>query len=224
MAFVVVEKGNSRDIGKRFSLGEKTVLIGRETPQNTPDIVLNDDYVSRRHAEITFDRGRFMLRDLGSTNGTAIDQLRIEPGKAHILRHDSVIGLGVASGSACVLLRFKESPTVSTARIEPEKAIEASPESWLRIDEEKGEVWVDLKPLVLSRKEYDLILCLQSRAGKLCQRDELIPRVWPEVLDPGGVSDAAIDQLVHRLRLKIEPDPEQPTRLISRKGFGYMLV
>ncbi len=33
--------------------------------------------------------------------------------------------------------------------------------------------------------------------------------------------NAAIDQLIHRLRMKIEPTPLRPKRLISRKGFGY---
>lgn len=224
MAVIIVEKGSSKDVGKSFAIEDSRALIGRATPENTPDIALNDEYVSRRHAEISFDRGRFTIRDLNSTNGTALDNVRIEPGKPYHLSHDSLIGLGIASGGARVVLRFKTSPTVSTTRMELEKTSEASPTSWLRIDEKTGEVWVDEKQLILSRKEYDLLLYLQSRAGRLCQRDELISRVWPEVLDTGGVSDAAIDQLVHRLRLKIEPDPAQPTRLVSRKGFGYVLM
>ena len=221
MAFVVVEKGNSRDVGKRFSLGEKAAVIGRPTAQNEPDIPLNDDYVSRRHAEIAFEHGHFVLRDLGSTNGTTLDDERLAPGQALALRDDSVVGIGVTGGSARLLLRFKLSPTQKTVRIEVDKD---APLGWLRLDEETGQVWVDGKPIVLSRKEYDLMAFLSRRAGKLCTRDELIACVWPEALDPGGVSDAAIDQLVHRLRLKIEPDPERPVRLISRKGFGYLLV
>jgi DNA-binding response OmpR family regulator len=97
-------------------------------------------------------------------------------------------------------------------------------QSWLRIDERLGEVWIDDKEVRLPKKEYKLIICLQKRAGKVYTREELISEVWPEVLDASGVSDAAIDQLVHRLRLKIEVDPSQPKRLISRRGFGYMLV
>ncbi len=224
MAFVVVEKGNSKDIGKTYFLEEHTTLLGRGTSENDPDIALIDDYVSRRHAEIYFDGGLFKLRDLNSTNGTSIDGQRIEPGETYQLKHDSLIGLAVAPVGARVLLRFKESPRVSTSRIELENSLEFGPKGWLRIDEEKREVWVDEKQLVLSRKEYDLIVYLQSKAGKICPRDELISQVWPEVLDPTGVTDAAIDQLIHRLRLKVEPDPAHPTRLISRKGFGYLLV
>jgi DNA-binding response OmpR family regulator len=96
--------------------------------------------------------------------------------------------------------------------------------SWLRIDEKLHEVWIDGQQVKLPKKEYKLVVCLQKRAGKVCTREELISEVWPEVCDASGVSDAAIDQLVHRLRLKIEVNPSVPKRLINRRGFGYMLV
>ncbi len=223
MAFIEIEKGSPKDIGKRFQLGQNPVLIGRQTPQSTPDVPVNDDYVSRRHAQISFDSGLFVLRDLGSTNGTSIDDVRIEPDRPYPLRHDSAIGLGLASGHSRVLLRFRDSATVSTVRIEPDYVRQQIWPEWLRIDEEKGEVRADGKVLALSRKEHDLVVFLSSRTGKLCQRDELVSAIWPEVTGSEGVSDAAIDQLVHRLRLKVEPNPAQPARIISRKGFGYMM-
>ena len=45
-----------------------------------------------------------------------------------------------------------------------------------------------------------------------------------DVQDPGAVSDATIDQLVHRLREKVEKVPSKPARIVSKKGFGYLLV
>ena len=96
--------------------------------------------------------------------------------------------------------------------------------SWLKVGDTLGEVWIDGKQINLPRKEYKFIVCLYQRAGKVCTREELISEVWPEVLNGCGVSDAAIDQLVHRLRYKIEIDPARPKRLISQRGFGYMLI
>ena len=212
MAFVVVEKGNSVDIGKRFSFDEGAI-IGRRTTEFTPDIPIHDEYISRRHAEITFVTDHFVLHDLNSTNGTAIDGQRIEPGKPYSLTDDSVIGLGVASGiEARVILRFREFPTVSTSRMAVTEYNEVGPIGWLRIDEKNSEIWVDKKEITVTKKEFDLILCLLKRSGKVCQRDELIAEVWPEVSNINGVSDAAIDQLIRRLRLKIEPDPSHPKR------------
>jgi hypothetical protein len=224
MAYLIVEKGNAGDIGKRFSLGEDPVLIGRGTDYS-PDIVLQDTCVSRRHAKINFESGHFALSDLKSTNGTSLNGILVEPGKSYPLKPESVIGLGIISGSeARVLLRFKESSTVTTTRIPESLLKEGIPGNWLKIDEGKCEIWVDENRIIVSKKEYALILYLHSKLGKVCQRDELISKVWPEVADAAGVSDAAIDQLVHRLRLKIELDPLHPGHLISRKGFGYMLI
>lgn len=222
MAFVIVEKGSKQDIGRRFALDENGALIGRASPGNNPDIEIHDDYVSRRHAEINYHQSCFVLCDLESKNGTEIDGQRAESGKFYPLRSDSTIGLGIAPGGPRVVLRFKESPTTVTVCIQ--ETDESSSLSWLRIDEERREVWVDGNLVSLSRKEYDLALLLYRKAGIVCSRDEIIAKVWPEAEDPGAVSDATIDQLIHRLREKIEPDASQPKRLISKKGFGYMLV
>ena len=63
-------------------------LRARLTPRTLPDlvgahlvigrssacqIVLGDDTVSRRHAELRFEDGRWLLRDLGSSNGTYVN-------------------------------------------------------------------------------------------------------------------------------------------------------
>ncbi len=223
MAVLIIEKGDRKDVGKTYPIDERGAVIGRNTPQAAPDIAINGDFVSRRHAEITFARGRYLITDLGSTNGTSVDQRRIEPGRPYVLSHDDVIGLGLASDTARVVLRFRETANDSTTPLPAESTGSRGP-GWLSIDRERQEVKVDGKPVQLSRKEYDLIVYLQAAAGRTCGRDELISAVYPEAIDPTGVSNAALDQLVHRVRLKVEHDPAQPVRIVSRKGFGYMLV
>lgn len=47
--------------------GRRALVLGRAS---TCDLVLADETVSRRHAELRRDEGRWMLRDLSSTNGT----------------------------------------------------------------------------------------------------------------------------------------------------------
>ena len=224
MAFLVVEKGHSSDIGRRVPLGEDTVIIGRASVEGKCDIKIHDDFVSRQHAEISYQENRYVLRDLESTNGTQLDGKRIIPGKSHPLMHNSIIGFGIAREEVRVLIRFKESPTTSTARIEEVETGGMVPIAWLNIDQKRSEVWVEKRLITLSKKEYQLVLFLCQRCGKICSRDEIIAGVWPEVVDAEGVSDAAIDQMVHRIRMKIEANPSRPERIISRKGFGYMLV
>ena len=45
-------------------------MIGRSS---ACQIVLGDDTVSRRHAELRYEDGRWLLRDLGSSNGTYVN-------------------------------------------------------------------------------------------------------------------------------------------------------
>ena len=226
MAFLVVKRGDAEDVGRTFELAGASMVVGRRGLQQHPDIELVADVVSRRHLEIIQEGSKFMLKDLNSTNGTMLDDDRILPDRLYELKHNCKIGLGVEGDSARVILIFKESESTNIIK----KGASAPPSEkspavdWLRVDERKKEIWVDGKLVKLSRKEYGLIEFLYSNAGKICSRDEIISAVWPESKDPSAISDATIDQLIHRLREKVEPEPARPVRIVSRKAFGYMLA
>jgi len=77
--------------GQTFSLDKDALGLGRD-PGN--DIVINDPQVSRQHARITRQGGLVVIEDLGSTNGTFANGVRlVEP---HTLVNGDVIGLGNA--------------------------------------------------------------------------------------------------------------------------------
>lgn len=70
--------------GKVFSLEPYPMIIGR---RENCDIIITDSSVSRRHARVEYYQGSFKLSDLGSTNGTFVNGVRIdkkviEPGDA----------------------------------------------------------------------------------------------------------------------------------------------
>lgn len=67
-ALVVVEKDGTD--GERITITDPPVVIGR---MSTSDVVLADPNVSRRHAELRREDGRWVLVDLGSTNGTVVN-------------------------------------------------------------------------------------------------------------------------------------------------------
>ena len=64
------------------------VTIGRS---GSCHLVLGDDTVSRRHAELFIDDGRWILRDLGSSNGTWVNGRRVVEAE---VRPGDVVHLG----------------------------------------------------------------------------------------------------------------------------------
>ena len=224
MALVIVKKGDPEDLGKTFNLNGPVIIVGRSTSQNKPDIELNDEVISRRHLEILLKDGKYWLKDLGSTNGTMLNDDRIIAGQLYELKHNSRIGLGLDEISARIILIFKESEDTNIIR-KKEIAVDLdSKVAWLKIDEAKKEVQVDGEPKKLSRKEYELLLFLNRNAGNVCSRDDIIEAVWTDCKNSSAISNATIDQLVHRLREKVEPEPANPSRIVSKKTFGYVLI
>ena len=63
-----------RHTGQVFALTQAPVTIGRLS-DNT--IVLADPQVSRHHANVTWQAGAFVIQDLGSANGTYVNDKRI---------------------------------------------------------------------------------------------------------------------------------------------------
>ena len=75
--------------GKIFPLDGDFLTIGREAENN---IVINDSEISRKHTQFVFQGGKYIVSDLGSTNGTFINGQRLTG--QHILQPGEVISLG----------------------------------------------------------------------------------------------------------------------------------
>ncbi len=76
------------NLGRRFLLDRPLVNIGRDTEN---DIVLDRDSVSRRHAQVATASGQKILVDLGSTNGTYVND---SPIREHPLRAGDQLKIG----------------------------------------------------------------------------------------------------------------------------------
>ena len=59
------------------------------------DIKLENPFVSRRHFQIKFESDVFYISDLGSTNGTYLNGIKLSSNEEHILRDGDKVGLGV---------------------------------------------------------------------------------------------------------------------------------
>lgn len=75
---------------RAYPLGAEATTIGRDS--NTSDVVVTGPTISRQHCRVIISSGRVMLEDLGSSNGTFVNQTRIEG--STVLNDGDVIGLG----------------------------------------------------------------------------------------------------------------------------------
>jgi NADPH-dependent 2,4-dienoyl-CoA reductase/sulfur reductase-like enzyme/pSer/pThr/pTyr-binding forkhead associated (FHA) protein len=69
----------------------RVVTIGRLEGSS---LVINHNTISRRHAEISYANGQYVLRDLGSKNGTQVNGQRVAPNSLTVLAPESQVQFG----------------------------------------------------------------------------------------------------------------------------------
>lgn len=87
VARLVIEQGP--EPGHSFTLGSAPQTIGRSANNG---IVINDAEISRRHAQITPKSDGYVLEDLGSTNGSFINGMRLN--QPTTLKHGDSVEFG----------------------------------------------------------------------------------------------------------------------------------
>jgi pSer/pThr/pTyr-binding forkhead associated (FHA) protein len=75
--------------GTVYALEGDQLSIGRDSSN---EIAVNDAEVSRRHTRLTFQGGKYVLEDMGSTNGTFVNGQRLTGPR--VLKSGEVISLG----------------------------------------------------------------------------------------------------------------------------------
>ncbi len=104
--------------GAAFTLEGDQITIGRDS---TNGVVINDAEVSRRHARLTFQGGKYVLEDFGSTNGTFVNGQRLagprvlKPGEVVSFGEQIVLvfeAINVDSGATVVSPRAAAVPSV----------------------------------------------------------------------------------------------------------------
>jgi DNA-binding response OmpR family regulator len=73
----------------------------------------------------------------------------------------------------------------------------------------------------LTAYQFDLLVALAERAGRVLSRQQLLDAVKGEAFDP---FDRSIDVHIGRLRAAIEDDARHPRRIITVRGAGYVFA
>ena len=90
----------------------------------------------------------------------------------------------------------------------------------LSIDPEGHEVWLDGRPVELTRTEFDLLEALSSRPQTAFTRAQLVERVW----GPGWFGDERlVDIHLGHVRRKLDDDVASPRFVRTVRGIGYRM-
>lgn len=90
----------------------------------------------------------------------------------------------------------------------------------LEIHLERYDVYFKGEQLVLTPKEFELLLYLANHRGKVLSRDQLLNGVWDFQYDG---DTRIVDVHISHLREKIESDTKKPVYIRTIRGFGYKL-
>ena len=184
-----------------------TLVIGRDAEC---DIVIPDRQVSRQHARITKGTKGIILEDLGSKNGTFLNnQVVSEPIK--LVEADEI-----AIALTQTFLFLSSDATMPLSDLPPE----LSQVFRLRLDESSRRVWVRGVELLppLSNQQFVLLAYLYARPGEVVSREELIQAVWED--DTRWVTEQAFDALVRRLRERLNQLDLDYDYIVTVRGHG----
>lgn len=116
-----------------------------------------------------------------------------------------------------IFRRYKNSSNNEAENTEQEEVIIVGE---IEIHPEKYEVFVREEPIDLTPKEFDLLLYLARRQGRILSREQLLNAIWN--YDFAGET-RIVDVHISHLREKVETNTKKPEYIITARGFGYKL-
>ncbi len=127
--------------GKEISVSAEKFLVGRsESCQLRP----KSESVSRKHCILVLKDGRVLLQDLRSRNGTYVNDKRLPPDKAKVLKPGDVLRIGKLEFELVIEhgLKAAKKPEVKTVGDAAERVVQASNEE-SRFEEVDISGWLD---------------------------------------------------------------------------------
>lgn len=117
-----------------------------------------------------------------------------------------------------IFRRYKHTQTSSDKQEQSEEEVVIVGE--IEIYPDQYEVVIRENVIDLTPKEFDLLLYLARRTGRILSREQLLNAIWD--YDFAGET-RIVDVHISHLREKIERNTKKPEYIITARGFGYKL-
>lgn len=199
--------------GREIEISGDSLLIGR-----TPDTNwrIHSPKISRHHARVYWQAGRWWIEDLGSKNGTFVNEKRIQEPVA-LSGGDTIQLAGLLAFEFC----------------DPEATLAETSTQILRrgiwVDTKKREVFINNRLLnpPLSPQLYNLLKALWQERGKVVDNKLLIRVLWPDASDD-PISDLnnreTLDHYCSNLAARLRQADHSHEYIQTVRGRGRMLA
>ncbi|MEA3019285.1 MAG: two-component system, OmpR family, response regulator PrrA, partial [Actinomycetota bacterium] len=199
--------------------------------QGWSDVTLATDCASAldRLAHETFD---LVILDVQLPDGSGLDlvrQLRSFAPDAHAIivsgassEDERVAGLAAGADDYVVKPFSVRELIARITAVHRRRVASASTSIHLNdvsIDVVARTVTVGGVPVILTRREFELLRHLAASPGRTFTREELLSAVWGSSSE--WQSDATVTEHISRLRRKVEADAHRPSRIVTSRGVGY---
>ncbi|MCM1121671.1 MAG: response regulator transcription factor [Eubacterium sp.] len=83
----------------------------------------------------------------------------------------------------------------------------------------KGEGYKNGEPLELTANEYKLLCLFMENPNTVLSPEQILGRLWD--CDENYIDNKTLTVYIRRLRMKIEDNPGEPTKIVTVRGMGY---
>ena len=197
--------------GNRWTFHD-AMIIGRDP---TCEVVIPDRQVSRFHVRLDVKEDVVTVEDLGSKNGTFINNIQVS--KPTSLKDGDEL-------SIAYIQQFVFLSSDSTLPLDSRMLQYGHKKNRLFVDPKSRRVWINDKEVLppLSVPQFRMMQILYSQPGMVVTRQDLVVAIWGD-REALGISEQALDALVRRLRERLASADPNHEYIITVRGHGIRL-
>lgn len=196
---------------KAYPIEGREFIIGRQADS---DLQLNAREVSRRHARIVVENGKYLIEDLGSSNGTFVNQERLS-GRSELRGHDEI-----EIGPFHLEFNIEHQDEMQNFVIRATEQVQISNTNLFRLD---------------APRKLQIVLDIAQQLSSTLDPDELFPKLLDQLMnlfmqaDRGMILSIQSEQpIVKAIKARLPHSTTQPqfsrsvVRMVLTEGVGIV--